>query len=625
MHLEGLPLFAAGHAAGSLRLEAGAGFWPAIEQLATGDAVAGQLDELLAGATSPRTWLLLHEPGEPQLSSVAALMLARALVSRGQNVLVLDIDEDEAALTRWTGRDETEGWIDVARFGASVLGAGIALPFRGGRGTLLGVGSFRPTDATEGEIVSLIGRLRHQADDIVLVGAVGPAVVPWAKLASRRVLCWDPGMRPADALAQVCRPFASSGVPLTGLLAFGDVVAPAVAEAAPDAVAAVADDATIGMTAGEDEVVDEPAEVDDSVEVDEADEVDETDEADEADEADDTGDADVDGSVDEMEPADDDMDDAAVGDDTEPAEADTDDEPLVITHRVPVPPAPAMAASAEAGRPLPPPPVIGRDADLGLGLESEAPRGTPRVFWLATGVFVVALAAVAWYWSEYVRVPPGGYFSPVATHEDSLLEQGSRVAAGQGQGAESTTAKERQVAEAGGLTSIDDTLSDVREAATPTTTGTPTTAASGPTTTPATVPATTPATAPAKTPTSTPGDAAAPARTPVTAPTPAGQAAPVAPALTPFDQAAYKAPVGQDGWALHLYSVPDSAGAVKECAGLERAGFRAAVRIVEIKEKGGRWWRIYVGSFPSKKAAQAAIPALLDKLKADWAEPAPMK
>lgn len=596
-HLEGLPLFAAGHAAGSLRLEAGAGFWPAVEQLATGDAVAGQLDELLAGATSPRTWLVLHEPGEPQLSCVAALMLARALASRGQNVLVLDIDEDEAALTRWTGREETEGWIDVARFGASVLGAGIALPFRGGRGTLMGVGSFRPTDATEGEIVSLIGRLRHQGDDIVLVGAVGPAVVPWAKLASRRVLCWDPGVRPAGELPKVCRPFEANGVPLTGLLAFGDVVLPVAVETTPEAVDVVAPVASTDGTLADDTVAAMPvAEV--AEDVDTVDHVDHVDDVDEAEPA-----------VDEVDVA----EFAGLTDDDDPAEADAPDEPLVVTHGASAPPAPAMVASAEAARPLPPQPAYGHDADLGLGVDGEAPRGTPRVFWLATGVFVVALLAVAWYWSEYVRVPPGGYFSPVATHEDSLREHASVVAAG-----------EHQVAEAGGLTSIDDSLSDVRKAATPTT-APATTPATTPTTSPTTAPATVPATAPTGTPTSAPVTGAAPAGAPVTTPPAASQAASAASVPALFDKAAYEVPVGQAGWALHVYSVPDSAGAVKECAGLERAGFRAAVRIVEIKEKGGRWWRIYVGSFPSRKAALAAMPALRDKLKTDWAEPAPMK
>ena len=42
-------------------------------------------------------------------------------------------------------------------------------------------------------------------------------------------------------------------------------------------------------------------------------------------------------------------------------------------------------------------------------------------FITAALAFAIALLAVAWYWSEYVRVPPGGYFSPVATPEDLLV------------------------------------------------------------------------------------------------------------------------------------------------------------------------------------------------------------
>ncbi len=584
MYLEGLPLFAAGHGAASLRLEGGAGFWPALEQLVDGDGVAGQLDDLLAGATSPRTWLVLHEPGEPQLSCVAALMLARALTGRGQNVLVLDVDEDEAALTRWTGREETEGWIDVARFGASVLGAGITLPFPGGRGTLLGTGSFRPTDATDGEIVSLVGRLRHQGDDIVLVGSVGPAVVPWARLATRRILCWDPTVRAADQLQNVNRPFEASGVPLTGVLAFGDVPAAPVAMAPVVADEVVAVDAVVADVAAA-ASADEPAPTGIP-----ADAVDGSEDG-----IDDGSDEGFDGEVD---------DDVAavpgVPEDDEALTAPT----LAVTAGVDVPAPRAEVDPEERAKARaawqPRSPSVSHDADLGLGLENEVSRGTPRVFWLATGVFVVALLAVAWYWSEYVRVPPGGYFSPVATREDSTSARrdSTALAAGAQPATGAAGDDARQVAEAGSLTSIDDSLSEARRANGP---GgakpAPANAAAVPDVMPA-VPA---------------GHVASPAQ-------PAA-----APAIAPLDRNTYEVPVGQAGWALHVYSVPDSAGAVKECLGLKRAGFQSAVRIVEIKEKGGRWWRIYVGSYPSKSAALAAMPALLEKLSAKWAEPSLMK
>lgn len=613
VHLEGLPLFTAGHAAAQLRLEAGPEFWPAIERLAAGDALASQLDDLLAGGASPRTWLVLHEPGEPQLSAAAALLLARALVGRGQNVLVLDVDEGEAALTRWVGREETEGWIDVARFGASVLGAGLALPFRGGRGALLGIGSFRPTDASEGEIISLVGRLRHQADDIVLVGAVGPAVVPWARLATRRVLCWDPDVRAADQLPRVSRLFDASGVPLTGLVGFGDAAAvkPAVdvvgvveavdavdvasvagavgAVVGPDVPeAAVADDIAVDDIAADDIAADQDAVEEDAVEEDVADEdVADEDAADEDAAHEDAADGDDTGRLDDVDNLD--------------APSSVDEPVTVGVAAAAAGPAPATVSATVSAAP----PVPGRDADLGLGAEGETQRGNPRVFWLATGVFAVALLAVAWYWSEYVRVPPGGYFSPVVTREDS-----SGVA-----GAHPDAVAQPQVAAAGGQMSSDDSLSELRRAG-----------EAG--TTPASAPVNVPAATNAATNVAT---TAGPANQPPTSAPAAREAA--RPAVTPparpeaatFDRAAYEVPAGEAGWALHVYSVPDSAGAVRECAGLERAGFRTAVRIVEIKEKGGRWWRIYVGSFPTRKAAEAAMPALLEKLKADWAEPASMK
>jgi cell division septation protein DedD len=79
--------------------------------------------------------------------------------------------------------------------------------------------------------------------------------------------------------------------------------------------------------------------------------------------------------------------------------------------------------------------------------------------------------------------------------------------------------------------------------------------------------------------------------------------------------------VGAAGWALWLYSQPNQAAADNDVAGLARQGFQATARAIDLPEKG-RWYRIYVGSFPSKEAAQQAAPALLAHLKHDWAAPA---
>jgi len=93
------------------------------------------------------------------------------------------------------------------------------------------------------------------------------------------------------------------------------------------------------------------------------------------------------------------------------------------------------------------------------------------------------------------------------------------------------------------------------------------------------------------------------------------------PASAGFDLAPYRAPVGQAGWALWLYSQPNQEAADRDVAGLRQQGFQAAARAIDLPEKG-RWYRIYVGSFPSKEAARQATPALLARLKHDWAAPA---
>jgi cell division septation protein DedD len=87
-----------------------------------------------------------------------------------------------------------------------------------------------------------------------------------------------------------------------------------------------------------------------------------------------------------------------------------------------------------------------------------------------------------------------------------------------------------------------------------------------------------------------------------------------------FDMGPYREPVGDKGWALHVYSLPDSSGTVKQVRELDRRGFQSAVRMFDLGEKG-RWRRIYLGSFASRTEAKQAMPALLEKLRVDWAKP----
>ena len=98
---------------------------------------------------------------------------------------------------------------------------------------------------------------------------------------------------------------------------------------------------------------------------------------------------------------------------------------------------------------------------------------------------------------------------------------------------------------------------------------------------------------------------------------------PVEVAVTPpagFDMGPYRGPVGAKGWALHVYSLPDSPGTAREVKELDRRGFQSEVKIFDLGEKG-RWFRIYLGSFASRSEAKEAMPALLEKLRVDWAKP----
>ncbi|MHB8078258.1 MAG: SPOR domain-containing protein, partial [Candidatus Krumholzibacteriia bacterium] len=97
----------------------------------------------------------------------------------------------------------------------------------------------------------------------------------------------------------------------------------------------------------------------------------------------------------------------------------------------------------------------------------------------------------------------------------------------------------------------------------------------------------------------------------------AGRSAP--PTAAGFDAAPYRLPVGRDGWTLHVYSQPDSVLAQRQAATLARSGFTTAWRAVELPGKG-RWYRIYMGSFPSRAAAEAALPALLRRLGESWGQ-----
>ena len=116
----GLPLLTSGWGAKDWDFEPGEGFWSRIAEISAQGSMSEVMDDAMEGKSAPRVWLILHEPGQPELATAAALAFARELGSRDQAALVLDCDDQSQSLTRWAERLELEGWIDLARYGTSV-------------------------------------------------------------------------------------------------------------------------------------------------------------------------------------------------------------------------------------------------------------------------------------------------------------------------------------------------------------------------------------------------------------------------------------------------------------------------------------------------------------------------
>ncbi|MFN2372022.1 MAG: SPOR domain-containing protein, partial [Candidatus Krumholzibacteriia bacterium] len=212
-------------------------------------------------------------------------------------------------------------------------------------------------------------------------------------------------------------------------------------------------------------------------------------------------------------------------------------------------------------------------------------RGSSGVFWLVAAAATVLIALVGFYYVKFVRVTDGDLFAGAPT-----------------------AAVQRPAPPPAAVPDTGGTGSQV--AMVPAGVGADTAVAAADTAAAQTQP--TPTEAEPE-----PAPERATAEPPVAAqPTPAAgeDAAPA------FDPAPYEEPVGAAGWALQVYSFRDSASAGQEMATLGRRGLGSAVRVVELPGSG-RWWRIYVGSFPSRQAARAAMPALFGKLGIDWAQP----
>lgn len=230
-----VPVLTAKVDASDFALAGGEKFWAAIKKIAASSSLISQMDQAMEGHSAPRIWLIMYEPGEPAWGAASAMAFAHELSARDQVAVVLDCDDNSLDLTRWAEREECEGWIDLARYGISLLAAGLPLPFAGRRGYFLGVGSFAPTDVTADEIQTVLNRLRRQADDLILVAPADALGLRWAADAHIRLLCWDQTARPASALDELVNFLANGGCSLTGLVGLGEYkTSPKAVEVRPD-------------------------------------------------------------------------------------------------------------------------------------------------------------------------------------------------------------------------------------------------------------------------------------------------------------------------------------------------------------------------------------------------------
>ncbi|MEZ4388482.1 MAG: SPOR domain-containing protein [Candidatus Krumholzibacteriia bacterium] len=191
LKVAGLDVLTTGLNLAELDLHGGEGLWDEVARFAKESRLEALVDRCMDGRSAPRIWALLEAPAGGPAAAAAGLGIARVLADRGQAVVLLDGDEQEPRLTRWVGRTEQEGWIDMVRFGASLYASSAPLPSDNRRGSVLGVGSFAPTGVTPDEVADLLGRLRHQADDLVMVLPAKLRSQPWLEGANIRLLCWD--------------------------------------------------------------------------------------------------------------------------------------------------------------------------------------------------------------------------------------------------------------------------------------------------------------------------------------------------------------------------------------------------------------------------------------------------
>jgi cell division septation protein DedD len=562
---DGLLHFDSGLVLGELDLHGGI-FWEEAARFSTEAHLDALVASVQAKRTPPRIWAFLDTPESTASRAAAALATARALARPGRKILVVDGDDQRPDLTRWADRYELEGWIDFLRYGASLPACSVPLPWNGADGRFLGVGSFCPAQATPQEIWDLLARLRHRVDDILISVPLDEAGGPWLAGADVRLLCWD-GLTSSLAEAErTAGELATAGFPVFGLVAFAGAVAAAETPAEKLAGEEPADVELAGVgSAAEEPAGEEPAG------------------------------APVLGSLaDEVAPLGTEplflngpgaAHEQAEGTEGESvaALAGAGEEPVRETSETDL--VAAMSRLDESG-------------GEGEGGRSGKRRSSP-LFWGAAALLLVVIAVVGYAlihnWNlqrpdRAIRVAHDRQAMDISPPVSDLEYPPDR---------DEVTGQESPA-------QPDATLDEAAEEA-DSTAGQPT------------VPEDLLAAGPPPSP-----EGWSEQETTAEAGGAVSTGEPSSEQLSPEEQAefwaSFEMPVGQEGWTLWVYSLPDSATALREVAILERQGIRAAIHGVDIPDKG-RWYRVYMGSFPSRAAAREAMPVLLTRLRQDWAQP----
>jgi hypothetical protein len=500
-HEAGLEVLATGLNLAELDLRGGDGLWDEVRRYTRESHFEALADRCLDGRSAPRLWAVMEAPAAGPAAVATGLGLATVLADRGQAVVLLDGDEQEPRLTRWIGRTEQEGWIDMVRFGASLHASSEPLPSDNRRGSVVGVGSFAPTGVTAEEVADLLGRLRHQADDVVMVLPAKLRSQPWVAAANIRLLCWDLlGRSGSDTRTIVAELDRMDGRP-TYLVGFG-----------VEEFAAIQD--RLSEVPGEDEAA-------------------------------------------------------------APVVVSTPDEPAIVVDDIaPEAPTPAPEPVPSHAEPA------SDDLDAAPDVPPTSPRRRSSGIFIFTAIAAVAcLALVGWFLAGQLRGTDEPSTPAVAVVAEPVRQEPV---------VEAPVVQEPVAQEPGDV--VEDMLEEpAAEAAEPDVTEV---------------------------------EAEAPAAVDAvpTEPPAAIESEVEAPATPAFEAAPFRQPVGEAGWALWLYSLPDEAAAAREVRELERRGLVAVTRAVEIKDRG-RWHRVYTGSFASRAEATAAAEGLKATLRHDWAVP----